>query len=201
MTKYIVDGEELTDVADAIREKTSTTELMTLPQMAANILAMTAESGGESGGGSGLTNGNFYTEMVQKADTTTNGYAALLTGNEFARTYWNNPTFFIVLFGLQVPVSPNVSSRHQWVTACACNSPVIQSSDSSESWYGFGVYHWGYDGYSYPSTGYIVYSNVDTPNQYQSGFHVTENGDVSMYLSAYDELAPGVYRVLLGTLM
>lgn len=199
MTKYIVEGDDLTGVANAIREKTSTTELMTLPQMAANILSMSAGSGG-SGTGS-LTNGNFYTEMVQVTSQTVGNYVTLLSNNEFARTYKDNPTFFIVLFGLQVPVLDSVSAYHQWITACACNSPVIQSSDGYEIWYGFGVYHWGFDGYSYPSTSYIPYSNLDDSNKNYSGFNVNSNGDIKMWLSNYDTLGPGVYQVLLGTLM
>ena len=56
-------------------------------------------------------------------------------------------------------------------------------------------------GYTYPSTLYIPYSNLDTSNQNYSGFNVTQGGNVSMWVCNYDVLGPGVYRILLGTLI
>ena len=188
MTMYRIEDDALTNIASAIREKRVITNIMTPADMVTQIMSMD----------------NFYTEYVQVTQTYTNGVVTLMQNSPFLEKNKINPTFFIVIFGLQVQKASGVSNKsYQWHTACECASPVLTASDdASDALYGFGAVMYYKNGSSQtPQTLEIDQPMSNSNTNSSTCFGYNDNNDVLMYLKRGEYLGPGLYKVLLGTLM
>ena len=189
MAKYSVEDASFTNIADAIRDKKCIEDLMTPAQMVDWITSID----------------DFYTENVIITDITTDASKQLLSNNAFCKKHMTNPTFFVVIFGLQVTPVPDSMTfgNYQWYTACNCATPVLTSTDGNTLQYGFGAgAYMLFDASNLTPRALAINSPFGTEvTSGNSHFHFDADGNVYMHMASGNYLGPGGYKILLGILM
>ena len=193
MAHYLIDGSTLTDIGNAVREKTGRTNTMSPSEMASAIRSI-------SGSSDSTTSEpiKYISEQVHVSSTSQNNFVTLLSGNSFIAENYNNTNLFVVLTANKLDeVDTNTySTCYQWVTMFAGNKTMTVNSD--DIWYGMGIYLMLGKGYSYPSTLEIPYSLNNASNTNYSYLNTTANGDIRVYICNYDVLVSGDYTVVAG---
>lgn len=196
MAQYLIEESTLTDIGNAIREKTGKTNVMSPSAMANAIrdISTDTNNGSSSSGGSI----NFISEQIHIDSTTQGDFVTLLSNNSFVSENYNNQNLFVLLTpnNLDTVDSNTYSSAYQWTTMFSGNKSMTSSED--DVWYGMGIYLMLGKNYSYPSTLEIPYSLNDTSNTNYSYLNVTSNGNVRAYICGYDVIASGDYTLSIG---
>lgn len=198
MTYYLIEDATLTDIGDAIREKTGRTNTMSPSAMASAIRSISNTS--DSGGSTEETAVNFLSQQIHIDTITQGAFVTLLSGNSFVAENYNNSNLFVLLTPISLDEldGNNYPSSYQWTTMFAGNKPMTTNVD--DIWYGAGIYLMLGKGYAYPSTLQIPYSLNDSSNTNYSYLNVTADGDVRVYICSYDVLASGDYTLTAGLL-
>lgn len=196
MTQYLIEDSTLTDIGDAIREKTGKTNTMTPSAMASAIRGISTDTNSGSSSSDGTT--NFISEQIHINTTTQGAFVTLLSNNSFVSENYNNPNLFVLLTpnNLDAVDGSAYSSAYQWTTMFAGNKSMTASEN--DIWYGMGIYLMLGKSYSYPSTLEIPYSLNDTSNTNYSYLNTTSEGNVRVYICSYDVIASGDYTLSIG---
>lgn len=190
---YLIQENTMTELADAIRNKSGSTAKMTPSQMITAIQALSIGNGGSS------TQNNFTSVQAHVDAHTAGAFVTLVSNNEFIRNNYNDPNLFIIITPDNVDaIGSAYSSAYCWTCMFAGNKNMTTSTD--DIWYGMGIYMMLGKGYAYPSTLEIPYSLNDASNTNYSYINANSNGDIRMYICNYDVIASGDYTVTFGLL-
>lgn len=198
MAYYLIEDSTLTDIGNAIREKTGKTNMMS-PSVMANEIRNINNSNDGSGSAEEATV-NLISQQIHINSIIQGSFVTLLSGNAFVSENYNKSNLFIILTpnSLDEISSDDYSSNYQWTSMFATNSSITANED--DVWYGAGVYLMLGKGYSYPSTLEIPYSLNDTSHTNYSYLNATADGDIRAYICGYDVLASGDYTLAVGLL-
>ena len=196
MAQYLIEESTLTDIGNAIREKTGKTNAMSPSAMANAIRGINADTNSGSSPSDGTI--NFISEQIHIDSTTQGNFVTLLSNNSFVSENYNNQNLFVLLTpnNLDAVDGSVYSSAYQLTTMFSGNKSITSSED--DIWYGMGVYLMLGKSYSYPSTLEIPYSLNDTSNTNYSYLNVTSDGNVRAYICGYDVIASGDYTLSIG---
>ena len=197
MAYYLIEDTTLSNIGDAIREKTGRTDTMSPSTMASVIRSINI--GNDSEGDSvEETPVNFISEQIHIDSTSQNTFVTLLSENSFVAENYNKTNLFVVLTAnnLDEINSSTYSNCYQWTTMFASNK--VMTANTDDIWYGMGVYIMLGKSYSYSSTLQIPYSLNDDSNTNYSYLNTTADGNIRVYICNYDVLASGDYTVVAG---
>lgn len=199
MAYYLIEDSTLIDIGNAVREKTGKTNTMTPSEMANAIRNInTGSNSGSDGDSTEETLINYISKPVHIDSISQGAFVTLVSGNSFIANNYNSPNLFVGLIAnnLDSINSGSYSNCYQWTSMFASNKAM--TANSSDSWYGVGIYSMVGKSQSYSSTLQIPYSLNNTSNTNYSFLNTTSNGDIRIYICSYDVLASGDYIVVAG---
>ena len=197
MAYYLIEDTTLSNIGDAIREKTGRTDTMSPSTMASVIRSINIGNNSE-GDSVEETPVNLISEQIHIDSTSQNTFVTLLSENSFIAENYNKTNLFVVLTAnnLDEINSSTYSSCYQWTSMFASNK--VMTANTDDIWYGMGVYIMLGKSYFYPSTLQIPYSLNDDSNTNYSYLNTTADGNIRVYICNYDVLASGDYTVIAG---